>query len=95
MRQYYVYILFNKPRGFLYIGVTNDLIKRVYEHKTKVVPGFTEKYKIDKLGYYEVYRDIEQAISREKQLKGWNRIWKIELIEEKNNRWEDLYNSII
>jgi len=95
MKQYYVYILFNKERGTLYIGVTSNIVRRVYEHKTKVVKGFTEEYGVDKLGYYEIYKDIEQAIKREKQLKNWKRNWKIELIEKENNKWEDLYYKLV
>ena len=92
---YYVYILTNKINTVLYIGVTNNLIKRVYQHKTKVVTGFTEKYNVSKLVYYEIYNDINTAVTREKQLKGWNRNWKIRLIEKENKDWQDLYGSII
>ena len=95
MKRYYVYILFSKKNGTLYIGVTNNLIKRIYEHKNKFVEGFTEKYKIDKLGYFEQYSSIEEAIKREKQLKNWKRDWKIALIEQNNSNWEDLYYSLI
>ena len=94
-RQYYVYILFNKKNGTLYVGVTNNLIKRVWEHKNKVVEGFTQKYGVDKLGYYEVYANINSAITREKQLKGGNRKSKLELIELNNPDWHDLYYCII
>ena len=95
MKKYYVYILFSDKNGTLYIGVTGNLIKRVYEHKKKFVKGFTEKYRVDKLGYFEQYNNIEEAIKREKQLKNWKREWKISLIEQNNSNWEDLYNSII
>ncbi len=95
MRQYYVYILTSKRNGTLYIGVTNDLVKRVWQHKNKVADGFTKKYGVDRLVYYEVTEDIESAITREKQLKKWNRAWKIRLIEEKNPEWKDLYGEII
>lgn len=91
----YVYILFNKKRGTLYVGVTSNLIKRVYEHKNKFVEGFTKKYGVDKLGYFEVYDDILNAITREKQLKAGNRQNKINLIEQNNKEWNDLYNEII
>ena len=91
---YYVYILASKIGGTLYIGVTNDLIRRVFEHKSKFVRGFTKKYDVVKLVYYEQYDDIENAIQREKRLKKWNRQWKIRLIEEKNPNWDDLYPSI-
>ena len=94
-KQYYVYILFNKRNGTLYVGVTNDLVKRVWQHKNKVVEGFTKQYSIDKLGYYEVCNDINSAIAREKQLKGGNRKAKLELIELNNPNWNDLYYDIV
>lgn len=89
------YILFNKRNGTLYIGVTSNLVKRVYEHKNKLVDGFTKKYNIDKLGYYEIFDDIEEAIIREKKLKGASRKKKLELIEMINPEWLDLYDEII
>lgn len=95
MKKGYTYILFNKKHGTLYVGVTSNLIKRVYEHKNKFVEGFTKKYGVDKLGYYEVFDDILHAIEREKQLKGGNRQKKIELIESLNPEWKDLYSEII
>ena len=91
----YIYILFNKKNGTLYVGVTSDLIKRIYEHKNKIIDGFTKKYAIDKLGYYEIYEDIESAILREKQIKSGSRKKKIELIETMNPDWNDLYYQII
>lgn len=91
----YTYILFNKRNGTLYIGVTSNLVKRVYEHKNKLVDGFTKKYNIDKLGYYEIFDDIEEAIIREKNLKGASRKKKLELIEMNNPEWLDLYDEII
>lgn len=94
-KQYYVYILFNKRNGTLYVGVTNDLVKRVWQHKNKVAEGFTKRYGVDKLGYYEVFEDINSAITREKQLKGGNRKAKIELIELNNIDWNDLYYDIL
>lgn len=93
-RQYYVYILASYKRGTLYIGVTNNLLGRAYQHKNKLVKGFTAKYKVHQLVYFEIFEDIYEAISREKQLKKWNRAWKIELIEKNNPNWEDLYNQI-
>ena len=93
-RQYYVYILANKNNTVLYTGVTNDLVRRVHEHREKLVAGFTKKYNIDKLVYYEVVEDIEQAILREKQLKGGSREKKIELIEGVNHSWNNLYLSL-
>ena len=87
----YVYILFNKREGTLYVGVTTDLVKRIYEHKTKLNKGFTQKYNVDKLGYYEIYEDVGMAIDREKILKAGNRKRKIDLIESMNPEWIDLY----
>ncbi|MBR3654984.1 MAG: GIY-YIG nuclease family protein [Elusimicrobia bacterium] len=95
MKQYYVYILFSEKNGTLYIGVTSNLVKRIYEHKQKLVDGFTKKYNVDKLGYFEIYKSIEQAIEREKQLKAGSRQKKIDLIEKENPGWKDLYNSIL
>jgi putative endonuclease len=95
MQYSYVYILCNKPNGTLYIGVTSNLVKRIYEHKNKLAKGFTEKYNLDKLVYFEQHEDISAAILREKQLKKWNREWKIRLIENQNPKWLDLYPSII
>ncbi len=86
----YVYILFSKKHGTLYTGVTSNLTKRIYEHKNKVIQGFTSKYNVNKLGYYEEYNDIKKAIEREKQIKGGSRISKIELIESMNPEWKDL-----
>ena len=88
-RQGYVYILFNKKNGTLYTGVTSNLIKRVYEHKNKLADGFTKKYAIDKLGYYEVHTLITSAIEREKRIKGGSRKKKLELIESINPEWND------
>ena len=92
---YYVYILASKRNGTLYIGVTGDLIKRIYEHKEKRVEGFSKKYGIDKLVYYEQTQEVQSALEREKQLKAWKRQWKLELIEKQNPQWNDLYNKII
>jgi len=91
----YIYILFNKRNGTLYTGVTSNLVKRIYEHKSKIVEGFTKKYNVDKLGYYEIYDTITLAIEREKQLKGGSRKKKIQLIESMNPHWKDLYDTII
>jgi putative endonuclease len=93
-RQYYVYMLASRIGGTLYIGVTNDLVRRVYEHREKFVAGFTKKYDVAKLVYYEAHSDVEAAITREKQMKKWNRAWKIGLIEESNPNWDDLYAGI-
>ncbi|HET55300.1 MAG TPA: GIY-YIG nuclease family protein [Ignavibacteria bacterium] len=95
MNQYYLYIMTNKKYGTLYTGVTNDLVRRVSEHKQGVIKGFTKKYNLKMLVYYEIYNDIKEAIKREKAIKKWNRKWKIELIEKMNPDWNDLYNEII
>ncbi|UJF23151.1 GIY-YIG nuclease family protein [Shewanella sp. OMA3-2] len=94
-QQSYVYILTNKPNGTLYIGVTASLVKRIYEHKNNVFDGFSKKYNTKQLVYFEVYDDIYQAITREKQLKKWNRDWKIKLIDKSNPRWVDLYYGLL
>ncbi len=93
-RSFYVYILASRIGDTLYIGVTNDLIRRVVEHRLKSVKGFTKKYEVDRLVYFEQFDDVENAIRREKQLKKWNRAWKIRLIEEVNPNWDDLYSGI-
>lgn len=95
MKQYYVYILASDRNGTLYVGVTSDLVKRIWQHKNKVADGFTEKYGVAKLVYFEETSNVESAIAREKQLKNWQRKWKLELIEKFNPQWEDLYNKII
>lgn len=94
-KQAYIYILTNKKHGTLYIGVTSNLPLRISEHKKGMVKGFSKKYNLHKLVYFEVFDDISNAIEREKQLKRWHREWKINLIEENNSQWEDLYNSIL
>ena len=94
MRKGYVYLLASKPYGTLYIGVTNDLIRRVYEHREKFVEGFTKRHDVTRLVYFEIFEDIEQAIHREKRLKKWPRAWKISLIEKDNPDWIDLYPEI-
>ncbi len=93
-RSYYVYILASRIGGTLYIGVTNDLIRRVAEHKSKTAESFTKKYDVDRLVYFECFDEIEQAIHREKRLKKWRRSWKISLIEKDNPNWIDLYPQI-
>ena len=90
-----VYILTNKSHTVLYTGVTSNLCKRIHEHKTKAVPGFTSRYNVDKLVYYETTDNIESAIQREKQLKSWKRQWKVELIDKFNPEWKDLYESFL
>jgi putative endonuclease len=93
-RSFYVYILASKVGGTLYIGVTNDLIRRIAEHRLNSVEGFTEKYHVVRLVYFEQFDDPENAIKREKRLRKWNRAWKIRLIEENNRNWDDLYPGI-
>ncbi len=95
MNQYYIYILASKKNGTLYIGVTTNLVKRIWEHKNDLVEGFTKKYKVHDLVYFEATDTINSAIEREKQMKKWNRQWKIELIKKMNPEWKDLYNKII
>ncbi len=90
MQEFYVYIMTNYKHNVFYIGVTNDLIRRVYEHKNKLLKGFTDKYKINKLVYYENTGDIVSAIQKEKQLKNWHRVWKLNLIKSKNPDFIDL-----
>jgi putative endonuclease len=92
---FYIYILANGRNGTLYIGVTNDLIRRVREHKNGQIEGFTRKYKVDRLVYFEDTNDVTTAIAREKQLKAWRRKWKIDLIEANNPEWRDLYDEIV
>ena len=89
-----VYILASARNGTLYVGVTSDLVKRVFEHRNDFVEGFTKKYKVHRLVYYEVFGDMTAAITREKQIKKWNRKWKHELIERNNPYWNDLFDSI-
>ncbi len=91
---YFVYILCSKPFGTLYTGVTNDLIRRVYEHKSKIADGFTKKYGVDRLAYYEAYHSIETAMMREKQIKHWPRSFRIHLITNSNPDWKDLYEEL-
>ena len=91
---YYVYLLASKKHGTLYLGVTNNLVRRVYEHRTKAVPSFTSRYGVDKLVWFEIHATAEAAITREKELKKWRRDWKIRMIEESNPEWDDLYPGI-
>lgn len=95
MKHYYVYILASKKNGTLYIGITGNIKKRVFEHKSKLVEGFTKKYAVEKLVYYEHFSRSMDAITREKRLKRWKRQWKIELIEKTNPEWVDLYDQIM
>jgi putative endonuclease len=95
MNDYYVYILANKKNGTLYVGVTNNLLKRVYEHRNDLIKGFTKKYQVHRLVYYERTNGIEDALNREKKLKRWKRKWKLELIEKENPEWVDLYEKLV
>ena len=95
MKQYYIYIITNKPNGTLYIGVTNNIARRIYEHKHGLVEGFSKKYHLHILVYYEIFNDVKEAIIREKQMKKWKRDWKIRLIEEFNPEWKDLYDEFL
>ncbi|MEM1258519.1 MAG: GIY-YIG nuclease family protein [Bacteroidota bacterium] len=90
VHQYYVYIISNQKNGTLYIGMTNDLERRVFEHKNKLIEGFTKKYGLTQLVYFEVYQYVNDAILREKRMKKWKRQWNIDLIEEENPEWNDL-----
>ncbi len=90
-----VYILASKRNGTLYLGVTSDLPKRVWEHKNDLVEGFTKRYRVHRLVYYELHENMESAISREKQIKKWNRVWKLELIEKQNPDWRNLWDGIL
>jgi putative endonuclease len=92
---YFVYILASQRNGTLYIGVTNDILRRTWEHKNDLIAGFTKKYSVHILVWYELYEDVYAAIGREKQLKGWNRSWKIKLIEKHNSGWNDLYERMM
>jgi putative endonuclease len=91
---YYVYLLASRKHGTLYLGMTRDLVRRVHEHKIKAVPGFTSRYSVDRLVWFETYDDPGAAIAREKMLKKWRRDWKINLIEDLNPGWVDLYDGI-
>jgi putative endonuclease len=91
---FFVYMLASRPQGTLYIGMTDDLLRRVWEHKAKAVPGFTEKYDVDRLVWFEQHEMLEPALLREKQMKGWRRSWKIQLLEKDNPHWLDLYSTL-
>jgi putative endonuclease len=92
--QYYVYLLASQRNGTLYLGVTRDLIRRVYQHRMKATPGFTSRYGVQRLVRFEVYDDATNAITREKEIKKWRRPWKLQLIEKENPSWRDLYEEI-
>ncbi len=92
---YFVYIMASGLRGTLYIGVTNDLVRRAYEHREGLINGFSKRYDVKSLVHFELFDDVEAAIRREKRLKHWNRQWKIDLIERLNPEWDDLYNRLL
>jgi putative endonuclease len=94
-KRYFVYILANEPKGVLYVGVTNDLARRTFEHRSKIVPGFTSRYGVSRLVYYEEHASILEARDRERALKHWRRPWKVKLIEDFNPKWRDLYDDLI
>ena len=94
VNMFYVYILTNESNNVLYIGVTSDICERVYQHREQLVEGFTQKYNVHKLVYYEQFEEVYDAISREKQLKNWRRQWKIDLIEKENPDWVDLFDEL-
>lgn len=95
MKTYYIYVLASHKCGTLYVGITNDLIRRVIEHKSGIIQGFTKRYHVNQLVYFEDTTDVDVAITREKQLKRWCRAWKIELIEKSNPEWKDLYTELV
>jgi putative endonuclease len=93
MKHYFIYILSSKNK-VLYVGMTDNLARRIYEHKQRLVEGFTKEYNVDRLVYYEILPDLKSVVKREKQLKNWHREWKINLIESMNKGWKDLYSEI-
>jgi putative endonuclease len=93
-RSYFVYILASRRNGTLYVGVTNDLVRRIGEHRSKLVPGFTRKYRVDKLVYFEEYASVLEACARERALKRWDRVWKLALFEKLNPQWRDLSDEL-
>ena len=94
MAEYFVYILTNKPRSTLYVGVTNNLVRRVYQHREGAIRGFTQRYGLKELVYFEKYDTPHLAIQREKNIKHWSRAWKLQLVESSNPKWRDLYDDI-
>lgn len=93
-RSYYVYILASQRNGTLYVGVTSDLARRVFEHRSEAIPGFTAKYGVKRLVWYELHGEAHEAIAQEKRIKRWRRAWKLELIERRNPQWLDLYETL-
>ncbi|MGH6683759.1 MAG: GIY-YIG nuclease family protein [Pseudolabrys sp.] len=95
MRGGYIYFLTNRPNGILYVGVTSDIVRRIAEHRAGLVPGFTKRYGLKRLVYFEYFDDIRTAIQREKNIKHWSRTWKVRLILSQNPRWDDLFETLI
>jgi putative endonuclease len=95
LKRYFAYLLASKPYGTLYVGVTSDLANRTWQHKNDLIEGFTKKYGVHLLVWFEEWGDIGDAIDREKQIKGWNRAWKVKLIEKQNPTWKDLYEDFL
>ncbi len=95
MQTYYVYIMASGNRGTLYVGVTSDLVRRAYQHRNGLLDGFTKRYRVHRLVYFETTTNVQAALQREKALKKWNRAWKIAMIEEGNPEWRDLYDDIV
>lgn len=91
---FFVYLLASRPHGTLYVGVTSNLAQRLWQHKSKAIPGFTSKYRVDRLVWFEIHESPAAAIRREKQIKEWKRAWKIQLIEADNPQWIDLYRDL-
>ncbi|MGA9322273.1 MAG: GIY-YIG nuclease family protein [Xanthobacteraceae bacterium] len=94
-KRYFIYILANKPKGVLYVGITNDVARRTFEHKLKAAAGFTSKYGVSRLVYFEEYASVLEARERERALKHWRRAWKIKLVEGLNPTWRDLYDELV
>ena len=95
MKSYYVYLMASAPRGTLYTGITSDLVRRVHQHRTGSVPGFTATYAVKRLVWFEVFHDVDQAILREKRIKRWRRGWKYDLVEKDNHGWVDLWGELV
>ena len=95
MKQPCVYIMSSRPRGVLYVGVTSDLVKRAWEHRNHFVAGFTRKYSVDRLIWFEMHETMDSALAREKSIKRWKRAWKIEMIERSNPEWRDLFDEFV
>ncbi len=95
MKQYYVYIITNKPYGTLYVGISSNLVQRIYQHREGMAPGFSKEHGLNRLVWYQMHQDVNEAIASEKKIKKWRRDWKVNVIQEMNPEWKDLYPSII